>query len=293
MLGGEGVELALLRDLEAREDVLRHPGAGARADGVGRHPVLREREGGGGGEADDPALGRRVVRLPGRAAEEGLGGGVDDPAVDRSARRLGPLPPVHGREVGGVEVALEVDPDHRVPLLLRHREDHPVAQDARVVDQDVELAEGAHGQLHELARLLEVGHVTQVSDRPPARGTDLRGDLLRRGGRGLPEPSRPGWPKSLTTTLAPSRASSIASARPRPRPAPVTMADSPSSGSDIYRIPLRAGRGGGGQISMQVRRAVPVRIWSRASLISASCTRWVIRLSRSIRPARHKVMVRS
>ena len=38
-------------------------------------------------------------------------------------------------------VALEVDPDDVVPLLLAHVEDHPVAQDSRDVDQDVELAE--------------------------------------------------------------------------------------------------------------------------------------------------------
>src|SRR5205807_9760907 len=36
-------------------------------------------------------------------------------------------------------------------------------------------------------------------------------------------------PTSFTTTLAPCRASSMASARPRPRPAPVTMATLPSS----------------------------------------------------------------
>lgn len=195
MLGREGVELALLRDLEAREDVLGHTGAGARADGVGRHPVLREGQGGRGRQAHDAALGRGVVRLAGRAAEEGLGGGVDDPAVDRAARGLRPLAPVHGREVRGVEVALEVDPDHRVPLLLRHGEDHPVAQDARVVDQDVELAEAAHRQLDQLARLPEVGHVAQVGHRPAARGTDLRGHLLRRGGRGLSRSVAPRLPE--------------------------------------------------------------------------------------------------
>ncbi len=36
---------------------------------------------------------------------------------------------------------------------------------------------------------------------------------------------------------------------------------------------------------MHVRSAVPVRIWSSASLIPDSGTRWVIRLSRSMRPA--------
>ena len=68
--------------------------------------------------------------------------------------------------------------------LLGHREDHPVAQDARVVDQDVELAVRRDGQVDEGARGLEVGHVAEVRDRPAARRADLFGDVLRgRGGR--------------------------------------------------------------------------------------------------------------
>ena len=41
----------------------------------------------------------------------------------------------------GREVPLQVDGDHRVPLLLRHVHDHPVAEDAGVVDEDVDPAE--------------------------------------------------------------------------------------------------------------------------------------------------------
>lgn len=87
-----------------------------------------------------------------------------------------------GGEVRGVEVALEVDPYHRVPLVLGHREDHPVAQDARVVDQDVELSVRLDGQFHQGAGLLVVGHVAEVRDRPATGRPDLLGDLL--GGRG-------------------------------------------------------------------------------------------------------------
>lgn len=215
------------------EDVLGHPGAGARADSVGRDAVLGQGEGGGGGQADDSAFRRRVVGLPGGARQERLRRRVHDPPEHRPAHRLGPLAPVRGREVGRVEVALEVDADHRVPLALGHGEDHAVAQDARVVDQDVQLAELADRRLDQFAGLLEVGHVPGVGERPAARRAYLGGDLPGGAAGGLPEPSRPGCPKSLTTTAAPSRASSSASARPRPRPAPVTMADSPSSGSDM------------------------------------------------------------
>ncbi len=86
-----------------------------------------------------------------------------------------------GGEVGGVEVALEVDPDDGVPLVLGHREDHPVAQDARVVDQDVELSVRLDRQLDQRAGLLVVGDVAEVGDGAAARRADLVGDLLGRG----------------------------------------------------------------------------------------------------------------
>ena len=42
---------------------------------------------------------------------------------------------------GAVERAFQVDRDDRVPLRLGHVEDHPVAQDAGHVDQDIDPAE--------------------------------------------------------------------------------------------------------------------------------------------------------
>lgn len=87
--------------------------------------------------------------------------------------------------MGGVEVAFEVHPDDRVPLVLGHREDHPVAQDARVVDEDVQLPERGDRRLDQFAGLFVVGDVPGVGDGPAARRTDLGGDLLGRGGRGL------------------------------------------------------------------------------------------------------------
>jgi hypothetical protein len=49
---------------------------------------------------------------------------------------------VRRREAGGGGVPLEVDADDGVPLGLADVEDQPVAQDAGVVDEDVELAVG-------------------------------------------------------------------------------------------------------------------------------------------------------
>ena len=59
---------------------------------------------------------------------------VDDPAESLLAHE-------DGGGLGGREVALEVDGDDLVPLLLAHVEDHAVAEDAGVVDEDVDAAE--------------------------------------------------------------------------------------------------------------------------------------------------------
>ena len=71
------------------------------------------------------------------------------------------------------EVALEVDGDHRVPLLLGHVHEHAVAEDPGVVDEDVEAPERVDRLLHHLARLREVGDVRAVRDRLAAGGLDL------------------------------------------------------------------------------------------------------------------------
>ena len=84
---------------------------------------------------------------------------------------------------GRAEMTLQVDADDRIPLGLVHREDHPVAQDAGVVDQHVETSEGVDGASDELAGLGEVGDVGTVGDRLTAHGLDFCNDLL--GGTGV------------------------------------------------------------------------------------------------------------
>ena len=50
----------------------------------------------------------------------------------------------------GREVALEVDPDHVVPVRLVHVEGHLVPQDPGVVDQNVQRAERVDGLVHDV-----------------------------------------------------------------------------------------------------------------------------------------------
>ena len=126
------------------------------------------------------------------------------------------------------EVALEVDPDHIVPVGLVGVEGHLVAHDPGVVDQDVEAAEGLDGLIDDVLGALPRADVVAVDGGlAPVlldEGDDLFGRVL------VVAPRRPATPPtSLTTTLAPSPASKSASSRPMPRPAPVTIATLPSS----------------------------------------------------------------
>jgi hypothetical protein len=82
------------------------------------------------------------------------------------------------------EGALEVHADDRVPVRLGHRDDHPVAQDARVVHHHVQPAERLDGLRDQPLRAGPGGDVLGIRDRLPARGGDLVGDGLGRASRG-------------------------------------------------------------------------------------------------------------
>ena len=84
---------------------------------------------------------------------------------------------MRGGELRGVEGALQVHPDDVVPLLLGHVEDHPVAQDARHVDQDIEPAELADRGLDQVLGSRVIGYVGPVGDGLAAFVGDLGGHL--------------------------------------------------------------------------------------------------------------------
>ncbi|CAM5539562.1 hypothetical protein SCALM49S_02912 [Streptomyces californicus] len=77
----------------------------------------------------------------------------------------------------GQEVALEVDPDDRVPVVLVEVDQHPVAQEARVVDQGVEASEGVQGGGDQGGGALGGGDVAAVGDGLAARRRDRVHDL--------------------------------------------------------------------------------------------------------------------
>ena len=126
-------------------------------------------------EAGDAGLRRAVVRLADVAEDARRARRVDDAALHLVAR-LRALAPVRGGVARGGEVALQVHGDHVVPLRLGHVHDHPVAEDPRVVDEDVEPAEVVDRLLDQALGAVEVGDVLGVR-RCLAAG---RLDLLRR-----------------------------------------------------------------------------------------------------------------
>ena len=74
-----------------------------------------------------------------------------------------------------------------------------VAQDAGVVDDDVDRAERVERGLHDGLAALGGGHAVGVGDGLAAEAVDLLDDLLRPGPRRRPSPSTEP-PRSLTTT---------------------------------------------------------------------------------------------
>ena len=94
------------------------------------------------------------------------------------------LPPfaevLHGR-LRREERAEHVDVEDAVELLLRHRLDRRELVDARVVDEDVELAVALDRGLDDPARVVGLGHVAADGDRLAAVGGDGRHDGLRPG----------------------------------------------------------------------------------------------------------------
>src|SRR4029077_11100154 len=96
----------------------------------------------------DAGLCRRIVALPDAALQPPGRAGVDDARVDRGTQ-LGLATPVLRRVPQHCEVALEVYANHGVPLGFAGVGQVAAADEASIVDQHVEAAEGVHRGLDE------------------------------------------------------------------------------------------------------------------------------------------------
>ena len=144
-------------------------------------PYLASSFGGDLAERHDRRLRRAVVDLPGVRVDARRGAGVHHVAASRDAR-LVLLAPVRGGPPRRREVTLEVHPHDGVEVVLRHVDEHAVAEDAGVVHEDVELAELADRERHQRLRPLPTRGVVDAGDRAAAAGADLGRDLLGRAG---------------------------------------------------------------------------------------------------------------
>ena len=107
-----------------------------------------------------------------------------------------------------------------------HVDEHAVAQDPGVVDEDVEPAEGVDGGVDEPLGALPIRDVVAVGHRLAAHGADLVDHLA--GGTGRAAGAVHLGAEVVDDDLRPLVGKLMAWPRPMPRPAPVTMTTRPS-----------------------------------------------------------------
>ena len=175
--GGVRVEEARVleraRDRVVGQGLLGHLRDGVGHDGVDEHVAADRLERERVREADDAGLGGRVVDQ----ALDAVGvrrGDVDDAAVALLAHDV-------PRGLGDVEHRPEVHGDRRLDRALRQVLEQPRAQDAGVVDQDVDPAELLDRVGHDAPGVLAVRDVVHGRDRPAAGVLDLRHDGIGPG----------------------------------------------------------------------------------------------------------------
>ena len=114
-----------------------------------------------------------VVRLTEVAEDAGGTRGRHDPAVPLLSHR-------HPCRASHVERALQVHVDHRVEQRRVHVVEGLVAEDAGVVDHDVDAAERVERSLDDPGSALGRGDRVRVGDRDAAERLDLLGGGVRR-----------------------------------------------------------------------------------------------------------------
>ena len=137
-----------------------------RRDHVGRDVVLLALDGEHVGQTDEAHLRGAVVRLAEVAEDAGGRRGEDDAAV---------LPLLHHAERGlrDVERALQVDVEDDLEVLRRELRERLVAQDAGVVDDDVDASEAVDRGLDDRLAALGRRDRVVVGDRLAAGRLDL------------------------------------------------------------------------------------------------------------------------
>ena len=77
-------------------------------------------------------------------------------------------------------MTLEMHANDRIPLVLAHIGERPIAQDAGVVDENVEAPKLLQGEGHEICRLVPIRHVMAADGSSATESFDLANHLLCR-----------------------------------------------------------------------------------------------------------------
>ena len=159
-------EFGLQLVAERAEQVLGHASEREGSDRVGLDVVLGAFDGEHVGEADEAHLRSAVVGLAEVPEDAGCGRGRDDAAVALLAHDL-------PRRSGHVECAAQVDVEDRVDQVGAHVVERLVAQDAGIVDDDVDRAERVDGGLDDRLATLWGSDRVGVGDCFASGGLDL------------------------------------------------------------------------------------------------------------------------
>ncbi len=158
-------------------DRIDHARPGERRDAVRAHLEALHVERDRARQPDDAELRRHVVGLA-EIADQRRGRGH----VHEGAGIL--LAEMRGAGAAHVEGAVEMDVEHVLPVRVAHPVEDRVAQDAGIVDQDVDAAEGVERGLDDRLGVLRLGDRERRGDRLAAGLLDLVDHLLRRAGVG-------------------------------------------------------------------------------------------------------------
>lgn len=141
----------------------------AGGDGVYVDAVVGPLVGHQAGDAHDAALGCGVGRHTHATLERQHGGDVDDLA----ARALGDELACHG--LAEEKDRFQIDAHHVVPVLFTETQRVVAADDARVVDQDVDVPCQSGRLLHQIFDAIDVGEVGAQVQELAVQGPDLLG----------------------------------------------------------------------------------------------------------------------
>ena len=149
-----------------------HPRLRAGRNRIGRHPITPHIPRHHPSKTRDPILRRSVIRLPRIAVQPRRRTESNNPPGTL-------LPEQHRRILDHRKRTLQMHRNNIVPFLFRHIKHHPVAQNPRHRNHNIQLAETVQRGLHHLFPAVHTGDIFRASRRLPAQLADFRHHRIR------------------------------------------------------------------------------------------------------------------